>query len=197
MRGMSRLAVIVLLLSACACTKKSTSQEAAGKPGGTEPAGTKIGGEAPPTNGARQVGAPGGEPVKAGDDSRFRLQPDEGKLAIELPASAKPNTEATAKIVVIPGSEYKVNTEFPTKLTLESPSGVTLAKAELKAGGMDKSKGDADVFEEAQLVFAVKLTPAATGTYTVNGTFKFAVCDKAGSTCLAKKEPIAIQVAAN
>ena len=83
-----------------------------------------------------------------------------------------------------------------TKLTLENAQGVTIAKAELKAGGHEKSKGDADVFDEKQLVFAVKMTPAAAGSYTVNGTFKFAVCDKAGSTCLAKKEPIAIQLAA-
>jgi hypothetical protein len=127
---------------------------------------------------------------------RRGLQPEEGKLAIEAPADAKANTEATAKVIVTAGKEFKVNVEFPTKLTLENAQGVTIAKAELKAGGHDKAKGDADVFDEQSLVFAVKLTPTAAGNHTINGTFKFAVCDKAGSTCLAKKERIAIQVAA-
>jgi hypothetical protein len=193
--GMSRIAVATTLLlaglSGCTgCTKSAANQEAATNPGGGErPLGTgveKLGGDGP--------GVKGG-PAQA-NDARFRLAPEEGKLAIEVPTDAKANSEATAKIIVTAGSAYKVNTEFPTKLTLETTSGVTIAKAELKAGGHDKAKGDADVFDEQQLVFAVKLTPAASGSYTINGSFKFAVCDKAGSTCLAKKEPIAIQVAA-
>ena len=40
----------------------------------------------------------------------------------------------------------------------------------------------------------LKLTPAKTGSYTVNASFKFAVCDK--DQCLPKKEQIAIVVAA-
>ena len=157
------------------------------------------------TSGNDRVAVPGakggaaaveGAVVGGGDEKRFRLQPEEGALAIETPADAKAGSEAIAKIVVTPGSAYKVNTEFPTKVTLETVDGVTFAKAELKAGGLDKEKGDAEIFEESKLTFAVKLTPAKSGSYTINGSFKFAVCDKAGSTCLAKKEPIAIQVAA-
>jgi hypothetical protein len=87
-------------------------------------------------------------------------------------------------------------TELATAFAISTTSGVTIAKPELKAGGHDKDKGDADAFDEHQLAFTVKLTPSAAGNYTINGTFKFAVCDKAGSTCLAKKEPIAIQIAA-
>lgn len=144
------------------------------------------------------TGAPGGEksPRSPEDEKRYRLQPEEGRLAIEPPTDAKAGAEVIAKVVVTPGEKYKVNVEYPTKLSLQNADGVTIAKAELKAGGMDKAKGDADVFEESNLTFAVKLTPAKSGSYTINGSFKFAVCDKAGSTCLAKKEPIAIQVAA-
>ncbi len=196
---MSRLAVLTFaagVLTACtACNKSAANQE----PAGGKPAGDPMAGGA----GGTKIAVPGAPteaappPVKAGDDSRFRLRPAEGQLAIEVPADAKPNTETTVKVVVTPSDAYKVNTEFPTKLTLESPTGVTLAKTELKAGGHDKARGDADVFDEHHLVFPVKLTATAAGTYTVNGVFKFAVCDKAGSTCLAKKEPIAIQLAAN
>ena len=137
-----------------------------------------------------------GAPKSPADEKRFRLQPEEGTLVVQAPSEAKAGTEAVAKIVVTPGSEYYVNTEFPTKVTLENAEGVTIAKAELKAGGQGEPKGDAEVFEKSKLEFSVKLTPTKSGSHTINGQFKFAVCDKAGSTCLAKKEPIAISVAA-
>jgi len=95
---------------------------------------------------------------------------------------------------VTPGRGYHVNTEYPIKLTLTQPDGLALAKATFVAGGHDNGKGDADALDEKQLAFAVKLTPAASGSYTINGSFKFAVCDK--DQCLAKKETIAIAVAA-
>jgi hypothetical protein len=185
--AMSRLAVVAFFLIT-GCTK--APQDTGGAPA------PSTGGKLEVPGGDKGIGGP--ETVKGGatNDTRYRLAPEEGKLAIEVPADAKANAETIAKITVTASSTYKVNTEFPTKLTLETTSGVQLAKVELKAGGHDKAKGDADVFDEHELVFAVKLTPAASGSYTINGSFKFAVCDKAGSTCLAKKEPIAIQVAA-
>ena len=185
---MSRLAVLALVLTV-GCSKSAGTKE---KPDDTiATSNDKVA-----VPGAKGGPATEGAVVSGTDDKRFRLQPEEGALAIEAPAGAKAGTESIAKIVVTPGSAFKVNTEFPTKLTLENADGVTIAKATLIAGGQDKAKGDAEVFEESKLVFGVKLTPAKSGSYTINGSFKFAVCDKAGSTCLAKKEPIAIQVAA-
>jgi hypothetical protein len=192
---MSRFAVVSLFLGFAAvagCAK--SNQDSGGKPVTTGGTGT----------GERRLAVPGSEGAiggmdetkGGGDAARNKLAAEEGKLNIEPPADAKAGGEAVVKLTLTPGAEFKVNTEFPTKLTLETTQGVTIAKAELKAGGHDKAKGDADVFDEKQLVFAVKLTPAASGSYTVNGTFKFAVCDKAGTTCLAKKESIAIQLAA-
>jgi hypothetical protein len=170
-----------------ACSKSAGTKE--------KPDDTLGGGDRVAVPGAK--GGPGeGAVVGGADEKRFKLQPEEGTLAIEAPAGAKAGAETIAKIVVTPSSAYKVNTEFPIKLTFENADGVTLAKAELKAGGQDKQKGDAETLEESKLAFAVKLTPSKSGSYTINGSFKFAVCDRAGSTCLAKKEPIAIQVAA-
>jgi hypothetical protein len=211
---MLRFAVVVLALSGC--TKSATPQEGGSRqpPGESPgtlgkvavPGGDPVEGQAMPLTETRMGrkgdgtaeyatgGAPGGVPVKGGDDSMFRLKPDEGTLTIEAPADAKAGTETIAKLIVTPGAKYKVNLEFPTKLTLETTSGVTFAKAELKAGGASKAKGDADHFDEKQLMFAVKLTASQSGSYTVNGSFRFAVCDK--DQCLAKKEPIAIRVAA-
>ncbi|HEX8115594.1 MAG TPA: hypothetical protein VF516_48045, partial [Kofleriaceae bacterium] len=133
-------------------------------------------------------------PPPGADDDRLRLHPDEGTLAVEPPADAKAGTEVVAKITVKPGKGFHVNTEYPIKLTLTPPSGVTLAKTDFAAGGHDKGKGDADALDEQNLAFAVKLTPSAGGNYTVNGKFKFAVCD--ANQCLPKKETIAITLAA-
>ncbi len=189
---MTRFALIAFVL--LGCSKSAGTKE---KPDDTLSSGGGDKVAVPGAKGGPAIGG-AGEVATAGgaDDKRFHLQPEEGAMSIEAPAGAKAGTETIAKIVITPTSAYKVNTEFPTKLTLETADGVTIAKAELKAGGQDKAKGDAEVFEESKLVFGVKLTPAKSGSYTINGTFKFAVCDKAGSTCLAKKEPVAIQVAA-
>jgi hypothetical protein len=144
----------------------------------------------PPAGGT--AGGAGGAP--AGADSAFKLKPDEGELSIEVPPDAVAGKETTARVVVTPSAKYKINFEFPTKLSLKPPADVQLAKAELTAGGQGNAQGDAEKFEEKKLAFAVKLTPTKSGTHTVNGTFKFAVCDK--DACLAKREVIAIQVAA-
>jgi hypothetical protein len=191
-RNMSRCGLLVLCITA-ACSKSAGNQDKV----------TSL----PPSTGAADViavpqgaGPMGGaeppaqaKPV-AQNDERFRLKPEEGNLAIEPPGDVKAGSEAVARITVTPGKGYKVNTEYPTKLTLTPPTGVTLAKDRFTAGGHDKVKGDADTMDEKQLTFAVKLTPAASGTYTINGNFKFAVCD--ADQCLAKQETIAIAVAA-
>ncbi len=176
-----------MVVGLAACSKPAPKQDL-----GTAQAGeTKVAvpgaaaGTAPPTAGG--AGA---------TDAANKLTQEEGTLVIEPPTAGRAGTEMVAKVIVTPTSLWKVNIDFPTKLTLEAPSGVTLAKTQLVAGGADKAKatGDAEAFEERRLAFAVKLTPASPGKYTVNGTFKFAVCDK--DQCRPKKETIAIAVAA-
>ncbi len=192
---MSRWLFLSIALVSAACSKSAGNQnQDTGKSNVAETDGERI---AVP-GGAAPEGAPkgmGGEmvPTTGGGGDAFRLKADEGTLQIEVPSDVKAGAELVAKVLVIPTDKYKVNKEFPTKLSLTPPAGVTLAKAEMKAGGADESKGDADAFEDKQLVFSVKLTPQA-GNHTISGTFKFAVCDK--DTCLAKKEQISIVVAA-
>jgi hypothetical protein len=201
---MSRLALFALCVTAAACSKSAGNQDkVSAAPTNPSPAGQEAmamptqgpGGLAKPmpSMGRPAEADPAGAPAGGGEDP-FKLKPEEGKLTIELPADAKAGGEAIAKIRVTPGSGYHVNLEYPVKLTLTQPDGVTLAKTTFVAGGRDKSKGDADALDENQLALSVKMTPAASGSYTVNGTFKFAVCDV--SQCLAKKETIAIALAA-
>jgi len=195
---MSRCALLVLCVVA-ACSKSAGNQDKVSSPppqpasGGGEVIAVPTG----PAPGAAPMGGPKGgaaPAAPAAPDERFKLKPEEGKLAIDVPADAKAGAEAVATITVTPGQGYHVNTEYPTKLTLTAPAGVALAKDKFIAGGHDKAQGDADAMTEQRLAFAVKLTPAASGSYTINGNFKFAVCDR--DQCLAKQETIAIAVAA-
>jgi hypothetical protein len=204
--GMSRCGLLVLcslgILGVAACSKSAGNQDKLSSPPAA-PAAPAADVIPVPQGGAGMANAMGGAAQAApetaaapsgGDDQRLRLKPEEGKLAIEPPADAKAGSESVARIVVTPGKGYHVNLEFPVKLTLTPPAGITLAKDKFTAGGRDKAKGDADALDDNQLAFSVKLTPAASGDYTINGTFKFAVCDPA--QCLAKQETIAIAVAA-
>jgi hypothetical protein len=182
MGEMSRTAVLVAALATLAigCSKSTATKDS---PKVESPAG-----------GAEMATAPVTGAPKGGNSEAFKLKPEEGQLSIEVPPDAVAGKETTARVIVTPTPQYKINFEFSTKLTLEPPADVTVAKTELKAGGQAKVQGDAEKFEEKQLAFAVKLTPTKSGNHTINGTFKFAVCDK--EACLAKKETIAIQLPA-
>ncbi len=138
------------------------------------------------------IAAPGetipmpGTLVAAGDPKPAAKDPSYA-VALEVPADVASAKEAVASVKVTPGAGYKMNHEYPTKLTLQPVDGVTAAKAVLL-------KADAAKFDDHQLAFDVKLTPAKAGTYTVLGTLAFAVCTDA--TCDPKTEKIAINLTA-
>jgi hypothetical protein len=191
------LSTLLLTFGACSgCSKSAGNQDKVSAPPSTgvqdviaaPQAGGGIKQPAPPPEAPRKT-TPG-----TVDDDRFRLKPEEGTLTVEPPAEVKAGSEAVAKISVTPGKGYHVNTEYPIKLKLDPSTGVTLAKTDFAAGGHDKAKGDADALDEKGLALTIKMTPAASGNYTISGKFKFAVCDK--DQCLAKQEKIAITVAA-
>jgi hypothetical protein len=186
--------VVGLAAGVVTCSKSAGNQS---EPNSAPTAGAATGAVA---GGAVGFDSPGGAPPRAVNpagsgavDPQLRLHAEEGTLAIVAPADAKAGAEAVAKITLTPTAGYHVNMDFPIKLVLEQQANVTLAKPELRAGGSAK-QGDAEALDERQLVFAVKVTPSQSGTYTINGSFKFAVCND--TQCLPKKEPIAIQIAA-
>ena len=100
--------------------------------------------------------------------------------------SAKANSKAVAKIKVEPKGDYHVNTEFPAKLTIEAPAGVTLDKAK-------QSKADAVKLDEKGLQFHVAFTSADKGAKEFKGELKFAVC-KGESACLPQSKKISFTV---
>ncbi|MFT3699652.1 MAG: hypothetical protein QM831_41270 [Kofleriaceae bacterium] len=186
-------ALLVIPFLVTACGKSAGSQDKDTAPVATG-APDKV---TPPTGGPGDLAHAGGEKGPAignAGGGGSTLHDDEGKLDISK-AEGKVGSELTSNITVTPASEFHVNTDFPTKITLEPVDGVKLMKTEFTAGGSAKAQGDAATFSEKSLAFAVKATADKPGAYEIKGTFKFAVCKV--DQCFPKKQPITITVAAN
>jgi hypothetical protein len=180
---MSRVAAVVAsLVLATACSKKGAET--------TEPAGAGTGtvklpairGTGPSEGGAKgatevATGAPGGA---MGADASF-------KLAV-TPAAGPAGSPSVARISVTPSTGWHMNKEYPTKLELTAPDGVTLEKAVLEQADIAK-------LDDNELSFDVKLVATKAGTYKVDGELKFAVCTP--DTCDPKKQTIALELVAN
>ncbi len=99
-------------------------------------------------------------------------------------ASGKSGDKSTATVTVKAKGIYHVNLEYPHKLILTTPEGVTVEKAKLVAG-------DAKVSKE-EISFSVVATAASPGKKTIEAELKSAVCTD--STCVPFSEKISIQV---
>ena len=100
------------------------------------------------------------------------------------PVSGHKGLAVKATVVVKPGAGYHINEEFPTKLSLKAPAGVTVAKAEL-------GKADAKLSKD-ECRFEVTLTGTETGKKTVAGDLRFAVCTD--TTCDPQKAAVSLEV---
>ncbi|MDI1477456.1 hypothetical protein [Polyangium sp. y55x31] len=100
------------------------------------------------------------------------------------PAAGKSGAKATAIVTVKAKGAYHVNLEYPHKLVLKAPEGVTVEKAKLVAA-------DAKVSKE-ELSFAVVATAAAPGKKTIEAELKGAVCTD--TTCEPFTETVSIPV---
>jgi hypothetical protein len=103
-------------------------------------------------------------------------------IKLDAPKTAAQGAETVVRVSVIPTSGWKMNEEFPTRLTVTAPEGVTLAKDQQKLP-------DAEKFAEKELTFAIKFTPASAGEKSFAADFRFAVCTDA--TCDPKREKLA------
>ena len=112
-----------------------------------------------------------------GDDSE--LAADEGKLAIEAPGDAKAGAETTAKVIVTPATGVSSQQRVPDQADARDARGRDAREG--RAQGRRPRQGARATPTRSRRSSSrsrVKLTPAASGSYTINGTFKFAVCDK-------------------
>jgi hypothetical protein len=106
------------------------------------------------------------------------------KLSVSAP-SAKVSAKSSAKITVVPTDGFKMNLEYPTKVTLNAPAGVSLEKAKLTAK-------DAVQLDKSAAVFDVAFTASEPGKKTITGEMKFAVCTE--NSCDPQTQAISFDV---
>ena len=100
--------------------------------------------------------------------------------------SAKAGASAVATIRVEPKGKYHINQEFPTKLVMDTPDGVKLAKPKM-------TSKDAAKFDDHAAEFQVAFTPESAGKKTFTGVLRFAVCE-GELACVPKTEKISFTV---
>ena len=109
-------------------------------------------------------------------------------LTVDAPASMARGNSGTVRVKVLPKKGWKMNKEFPTKLKVEAPEGVTVTKPK-------QTVKDAERFEDAGATFAVEFKVDSSGKKSFTADFKFAVCTE--STCDPKRQKLAWVVDAN
>ena len=110
---------------------------------------------------------------------------DSYSLELELPGAVTKGSPGVALVTIKAKSGWHVNQDFPTKLTIEAPEGVTLDKAVQRSD-------DAVTFTDHAARFAIKYTATSAGTKTFGGNVKFAICTD--DTCNPKRVNLAFKV---
>ena len=95
--------------------------------------------------------------------------------------------EGEVEIRLVPRNGYHVNAEYPIRLRVTPPAGVTLARAEF-------DKAAAKEFGDPRAIFGVRFTPAAAGEASFTADFRFSVCNP--QTCLLPQENLRWSVTA-
>jgi len=127
-------------------------------------------------------------PMAAPDN---RLDPHEGSLAIIAPEPTAPGVATTARIRVIPGAGYHINTRYPFVVSIASTENVTVAKPRLE-GGRNGIAGDAEILAETELSIPVTVTASTLGEHAVSGQFHVGICKS--DACLTRSMPVAFTV---
>ena len=98
--------------------------------------------------------------------------------------SGKVNAPITSTISVTATGDHHINKEYPHKVLLTAPDGVTVESA--KVMGV--------VASETSLTFTVVSTLASAGTKGIGGEVKFATCTE--SSCIPSVEKVTVNVTA-
>jgi hypothetical protein len=150
---------------------------------------------APATPSQPAVAAPSGDVVALGSGGKAVVVATGGKkvadtpwytITLASPAEVGKGAQGTAVLEVTPKKGWKLNKEFPTKLTIAEPAGVKVAKKE-------QTVADAVAFAEQAARWQVQFQADSPGGKDFTGVFKFAVCTD--TSCDPKKEQLAWKVA--
>lgn len=105
-------------------------------------------------------------------------------LTVEAPSDAEVGKPTTATVVLQAKSPYKVNQEYPIKLTLSESPGLSFPTSTVGK--------EAVTLEDKKALMKVQLTPKAAGTHTLAGRFAFSVCTD--ERCLIEKRDLAVPI---
>jgi hypothetical protein len=146
--------------------------------------------------GAPAAGAPPADVVALGGGGKAKVAPSGGgktvadtpsyTVTLAAPAKVGKGAQASVLLEVHPKAGWKLNKEFPTKLTVNEPAGVKVAKKE-------QTVADAVSFAEKSGKWQVQFQADSPGGKDFTGVLKFAVCTE--TSCDPKKEQLAWNVA--
>ncbi len=94
---------------------------------------------------------------------------DNYTLTVTPPDPGKKGQPVSAVVQVLPQNGYKINLEYPTKLTVTAPTGAAPAALELRAK-------QATALLEHELKFRPTFTVSEAGKLSFSGKLKFSVC---------------------
>ena len=154
------IAVIIVALTGASCNQSTASSKQGAQ-------------ESPAAEGA---GSKGKEPAQRAGDKAGKPYAVSG-----LAPSGASGQPIAATIKLVPRAPYKVNLEYPTKLTVEGPAAAAPAKQVLKAK-------DATRLSKAEAVFKPTVKIQSSGKHSFSATFKFSVCTK--ELCELKTEKL-------
>lgn len=192
------LALLALvLLAATGCEKERA--EATPAASGAKPSGGEASAEpivaAPATPSQPAAAAPRGDVVALGGDGKAVVVATGGKkvadtpsytVTLASPAQVGKGAQGTVVLEVTPKKGWKLNKEFPTKLTVAEPAGVRVSKKE-------QTVADAVTFADQAGRWQVQFQADSSGAKDFTGVLKFAVCTD--TSCDPKKEELAWKVA--
>lgn len=125
---------------------------------------------------------------KKGGGAKVLADKPEYTVKLVYPKTIANGASGTARLLVTTKTGWKLNNEYPTKLQIVPPSGVSVDKTKQR-------RTDAVHWAKHSAEFQVKITAKAAGNKPFTGKFKFAVCTK--TTCDPKKELLAWVVDVN
>lgn len=122
------------------------------------------------------------------------LGADEGMFEITPIRNASVGRAQTARIRIVPGAGFHINTEYPFVVQLADAPGLKLDKLRFE-GGRRGAVGDAETLAEEELAIPITVTPTTSGDHTLNGTINFGICK--ATSCLQRSMPITLAIAAS
>ena len=115
------------------------------------------------------------------------IETAEYTLSLQIPDEVTIGDPTTVNVVLESATGWKLNKEFPTRLTVAPPSGVDIVKTSMGMADAKKVEKKAAGGKEDSIVsviFPIQFTAEATGEKDFAGLFRFAVCTDA--TCNPK-----------